>query len=260
MEDVLARVASLRGGSAVVGFDIGGTNSRMLLRVAGGAGEQQTLEVHWKCNSTRTLLAELTQIQTTLAAGGVAVVGAAMAIAGPVNGGCSVPAIVNFEDGEHSSLHLDELPRGLFPLHRTRLLNDMSACAEGVLTLSREAKLHEGFEVLFPAARGRADLAVERSRLSACTYVLVAVGESVPLCVAMYRATSHATAQCVGRAPSLEGAWWSVASCVSSLWCTGRHGRRQHRPHPPAGPAVHRAWWRRRRAHALPSRGRPPGH
>ena len=59
---------------------------------------------------------------------------------------------MNFEDGEHKRLLKSELPALLFPPTRTRLMNDMVACGEGVLAANSTRKFSEVFTTLWRAS------------------------------------------------------------------------------------------------------------
>lgn len=76
-----------------VGCDIGGTNSRITLRLvdaASGAALATVADV-WHVKSSRALLALFQELDTAVAGLGVKVIGAGLAITGAVVGGESVP-------------------------------------------------------------------------------------------------------------------------------------------------------------------------
>lgn len=88
-------------------------------------------------------------------------------------------AIASFEGGPHCSLLKAELPATLFPPTATRLMNDMAACAEGVLAVNASGAFPDLFRVLWepsPRAGEAVEAASITTSMGPCTHALVAVG------------------------------------------------------------------------------------
>ncbi len=115
-----------------VAVDVGGTNTRVNV----GSVRGTVRVVKFQSHAKGTLLAGLDAAGRLLRekAPHVAVLGAAVCLAGPVLAGRSACSITNYE-GEDKVVTLTEFPPSLFPPGKVLLLNDLEATCYGLIAL-----------------------------------------------------------------------------------------------------------------------------
>jgi len=139
--------AAKDGGKYVVGVDVGGTNTRVAISSLDG---KYVIVSVFKCSTLIQLLEGLNALVEPL----VTLLGlpsaACMDIAGPVSENGTKVTITNYAGTiEERTLTTSLLPPQLFPIERTRFVNDLESCCYGVLGLEEQQKLGEFFEPLW---------------------------------------------------------------------------------------------------------------
>ncbi len=78
--------------TALIACDIGGTNSRVVVRVLSKTGDTVAQVAHvGRAKSARALIAQLAELEAAISGLEITVTGAALAICGPVIAGATVP-------------------------------------------------------------------------------------------------------------------------------------------------------------------------
>lgn len=87
------------------------------------------------------------------------VVAAGVAIPGPISEHGTKTVIANFEaeNSEGRTLNVSQLPTKICPLGRTRLLNDLEACAAGISALNHIGAFSDAFVKMWDASKSAKD-------------------------------------------------------------------------------------------------------
>ena len=121
-----------------VAVDVGASHTRVVIGISGSKFITIT---RFQATDVTTLLNGFQDVasQVTESLGGVQAFGAALDVAGRVFQNGTKVDLVGYSTGTESSIRIstEDLPSFLFPLGRTRFLNDVEAACFGIMKLSQ---------------------------------------------------------------------------------------------------------------------------
>lgn len=172
--------------------DVGASNTRLGLTKR-GATTVNILFVKYSVKSIKSLIAVMHHFSTVI---GDAVCsrigGAALNLPGPVQGAVGGP-ISNYEGSSPSEkvLLLKDLPTKLCPLHHTVMLNDLEACAYGVVAANRFPGVFGSlFQTLWRGSVGAAEASKPVTSLPEGHCIVVAPGTGLGAAVVQFHSFS----------------------------------------------------------------------
>lgn len=130
-----------------IGCDIGGSGIRV--RISSLIDGKKSLDLpHAKAKSTADLLSILNRVKKATAGTAIEFKGASMAIAGPIQKDRVI--LTNWPGPiAERTLRISDLPKEVFPVGRTAMLNDLEAGAYGIVAAKEMKILDDHFEQMW---------------------------------------------------------------------------------------------------------------